>query len=305
MELKVKSLSRKLISQRQKKSQPKADHPENFRDEKVKNNAWLNPEHPNFERWKRARNLSIKRGKFVRSIIEKYLICENLTILDLGSGEGGTSIVLSGKNKVIGYDLNLIRLKRQKNNSENYLRINGDALRLSLKNNSFDLIILQDVIEHLPDVNSLINEIWRVLNPGGIVYISTPNKRSLFNFIADPHWGFPIVSILKREIIKKYFLKFFRKSEVDRKDIPELLSLNDIFKHLSNYFEINLETKHSVEKLLNGDKGIVWSNFHLAIIKLIRKIKIGKVLFLLANNKAGIINKYFNPTFYLIARKIK
>ena len=272
---------------------------------KVKNNAWLNPEHPNFERWKRARDLSIERGKFVRSIIEKYLMCENLTILDLGSGEGGTSIVFSGQNRVFGYDLNLIRLERQKNNSANYHKINGNALKLSFKDNSFNLIILQDVIEHLPDVRLIINEIRRVLKPRGFIYISTPNKYSIFNFIADPHWGLPFVSILKRDRIRKYFLKYFRREEINRKDIPELLSLYDIHKYFDNYFEINLETKHSVERLLNGDKGLVWSSFHLIIINLIKKIRAGKILILLSNNKAGFINKCFNPTFYLIVRKIK
>ena len=272
---------------------------------KVKNNAWLNPEHPNFERWKRGRELAVDRGKFVKSIIEKYLTCENLTILDLGSGEGGTSVVFAEQNRVFSYDLNLIRLEGQKKYSALYYKINGDALKLSLRDNSFDVIILQDVIEHLYDPKSLINEVIRILKPGGMVYMSTPNKYSIFNFLADPHWGLPVVSILKREKIRNYFLKYFRKREFNRKDIPELLSLNDTYKYLGKNFEINLETRHSIERLLNGDKGLVWSNFHLTIIKLIRKIKVEKFLVLIANNRSGIINRYFNPTFYLTARKIK
>ena len=280
-------------------------HPEKFRDEKVNNNAWLSHDHPNFERWKRGRELAVDRGKFVKSIIEKYLTCENLTILDLGSGEGGTSVVFAEQNRVFSYDLNLIRIERQKKYSALYYKINGDALKLSLRDNSFDVIILQDVIEHLYDPKSLINEVIRILKPGGMVYMSTPNKYSIFNFLADPHWGLPVVSILKREKIRNYFLKYFRKSEFNRKDIPELLSLNDTYKYLGKNFEINLETRHSIERLLNGDKGLVWSNFHLTIIKLIRKIKVEKFLVLIANNRSGIINRYFNPTFYLTARKIK
>ena len=272
---------------------------------KVKNNAWLNPEHPNFERWKRGRELAVDRGKFVKSIIDIYLTCENLTMLDLGSGEGGTSVVFAEQNRVFSYDLNLIRIERQKKYSALYYKINGDALKLSLRDNSFDVIILQDVIEHLYDPKSLINEVIRILKPGGMVYMSTPNKYSIFNFLADPHWGLPVVSILKREKIRNYFLKYFRKREFNRKDIPELLSLNDTYKYLGKNFEINLETRHSIERLLNGDKGLVWSNFHLTIIKLIRKIKVEKFLVLIANNRSGIINRYFNPTFYLTARKIK
>ena len=305
MEIKVKGLGRRLISLWSKKSRPKIEHSEKFRNEKVKNNAWLNSGHPNFERWKRARELSIERGKFVKSIVEKYRSCENLSILDLGSGEGGTSAVFSELNRVFGYDLNLIRLERQKDNSADYFKINGDALKLSFKDNSFDLIILQDVIEHLQDCKLLLNEIRRVLKPDGMIYISTPNKYSIFNFIADPHWGLPLISILKRDTIRDYFLKYFRKGEITRKDIPELLSLNDIFRSLGNYFEINLETRHTVERLLSGDKGLAWSNFHLAVIKIVIKTKAGRLLILFSNNRPGFVNKYFNPTFYLTAKKIK
>ncbi len=268
------------------------------------NAAWLNPDHPNFERWKRARELSIERGKFVKSVVEKYLVCKSLDVLDLGSGEGGTSILFSNENKVVSYDLNLIRLGRQ-NDSADYYKINGNALKLPFKKNSFDLIILQDVVEHLPNITNLIDEINGVLKADGIIYLSTPNKYSIFNIIADPHWGFPFVSILTREKIKNCFLQNFRKEEINRKDIPQLFSLKEILKYFDNYFEINLETKHSLEKLLNGDKGIIWSDFHLNLVKLIKKMRIGNLLLSLFNNKKGIINKYFNPTFYLVMKKIK
>ena len=62
---------------------------------KAKNPAWLDESHPNFLRWKRARELSIERGKFVRSVINQQIKTTNFNVLDLGSGEGGTSKVFS------------------------------------------------------------------------------------------------------------------------------------------------------------------------------------------------------------------
>jgi SAM-dependent methyltransferase len=271
---------------------------------KVKKAAWLNPTHPNFERWKRARDLSIDRGKFVKSIVEKYLKCENLNILDLGSGEGGTSIVFSEKNKVVSYDKNPVRFKRQKNNLYEFYKINGNALFLPFKKNSFDLIILQDVIEHITGPQNLIIEINKILKPGGIIYVSTPNKFSIINIISDPHWGVPVISLLKRDTIKSCFIKYFRKDEINRKDLAELLSLTSIQKYFSKDYEIKIETKHSVEKLLNGDKGIVWSNFHLNLIRFIKKTKLEKLILLVSNDKDGIINKFFSPTFYIIMKRL-
>lgn len=276
---------------------------ENVRREKGNIPAWLNPSHPNFKRWNRARNLSIERGKFVQSILLQFSNCENLNILDLGSGEGGTSKVLSQKNILISFDLSFVRLKRQ--DAKTFSRVNGDALYLPFKKNYFDIIILQDVIEHVSNPKKLIENLNFTLKENGIIYLSTPNKISLFNIISDPHWGFPIISILKRKSIKKYFLKFFRKNEYERKDIPQLFSLIELEKILKDNLKFELCTKHAVGKLLEGNKGIVWSDFHLSLIKFIKIFKLNSTLKKISNNKKGIINKFFTPTFYLIIYKIQ
>ena len=268
------------------------------------NVAWLDESHPNYERWKRAREISLERGKFVRSIVVQKIKCENLTILDLGSGQGGTAKVLSEKNTVISLDLNIVRLKSQEDFKDNILRINGDALNVPLKPDSFDLIILQDVIEHVSDPQSLLNSLLSLLKKNGILYLSTPNKLSLFNIISDPHWGFPIVSLLRREAIRKYFLSNFRKSEAARADVAELHSLTKLLKLFTGKFTYSLFTNYSVEELFNGNKGIIWSDFHLTMLKLIKFVKFDQLIIGLANDKPGIINKYFTPTFYFLLDKI-
>lgn len=288
--------------------------------------SWLDESHPNFLRWKLARELSLERGKFVYSIVNQKVILDNLSVLDLGSGEGGTSKVFSKINFVVSLDLSLVRLQRQnqnvissessseKSSTRNKDRllpslevtkincVNGSALQLPFANHSFDLIIIQDVIEHLTNVTGFYSEVKRVLKNNGTIYLSTPNKYSLFNFITDPHFGLPIVSILKRESIKKYFIKHFRKDDYNRTDIAQLLSLNEITNIFSNDFKISLHTKFSVQELFNGNKGIVWSNFHLKLIVLCKLLKLDRLLIKMANDKFGIINKYFTPTFYCILK---
>ena len=271
---------------------------------KEENNvAWLDESHPNYERWKRAREISLERGKFVRSIVEQKIKCENLTILDLGSGQGGTAKVLSENNIVVSLDLNIVRLIHQEDFKDNILRINGNALNIPIKAESFDIIILQDVIEHVNDSQNLLDSLHSLLKKNGILYLSTPNKLSVFNIISDPHWGFPVVSLLKRESIRKYFLKNFRKSEAERKDIAELLSLKKLLKLFKGKFIFTLYTNYAIEELFNGNKGIIWSDFHLSLLKLIKFLKFDQLIIGLANDKPGIINKYFTPTFYFLLEK--
>ena len=56
---------------------------------------------------------------------------------------------------------------------------------LPFQDNSFSLIYLCDVIEHLffMDVRTLLNEVFRVLTPGGELVISTPNLNRLGNVV--------------------------------------------------------------------------------------------------------------------------
>jgi len=261
---------------------------------------WLDEDHPNYERWKRAREISIERGKFVRSIISKDCKCQNLKILDIGSGEGGTSEVLSEDNFVTSFDMNKIRLLRQQNSFSDINLLCGSSSSLPFKNNSLDLIILQDVLEHLDNKEKLINNIYNLLNDNGMIYLSTPNKFSVVNIIADPHWGVPLVSLLKRESVRKYFLNYFRKSEMNRKDIAELLSLKNIYELFADKFEVQLFTLHSVNELFKDNKGIVWSDFHLKLLHILKKVKLDKVIISLANDRMGFLNRFFSPTFYMV-----
>ena len=294
---------------------------------KNQNPTWLKESHPNFVRWQRARELSFERGKFVNSIINQKVNTQNLCVLDLGSGEGGTTEIFSKSNFVVSLDLSFVRLKRQQtfviskessteksfNQNENRLLtsfevtnfklINGNALFLPFSNHSFDLIILQDVMEHIINTKDFYSEVKRVLKNNGTIYLSTPNKYSILNFLSDPHFGLPMLSTLKRESIKKYFLKYIRKDDYNRTDIAQLFSLNEIVSLFQKDFEISLNTKFSIREIFKGNKGIIWSKFHHVLISLCKLIKLDWGLIKIANDSFGIINKYFTPTFYFVLKR--
>lgn len=263
--------------------------------------AWLDKNHPNYERWKRARDISEERGKFVESVLSKVINTSGLHILDLGSGEGGTAKILSENNEVASFDINKERLQRQE--KDLYQKVIGNSEHLPFCSASFDIIIMQDVIEHLQSKRIIIKSLHTLLKKNGFIYLSTPNKFSFFNVIADPHWGVPFISLLKRESVRKYFLNVFRKTESARKDIAELSSLKNLLSLFEDKFEVRLFTSYSVKELFNGNKGIIWSNFHLKLISVANKLKIGRLIILMVNDKPGLMNKFFTPTFYFTLKK--
>lgn len=71
---------------------------------------------------------------------------------------------------------------------ENYYRrgvegefVRGDAERLPFADSSFDVVFSTGLLEHFRNVQPLVNEMGRVLKPGGLLYSDiVPNKFSLF-----------------------------------------------------------------------------------------------------------------------------
>lgn len=49
-----------------------------------------------------------------------------------------------------------------------------DAMNLSFDDNSLDIVISNDVFEHVPDIQKTVQELYRVLKPGGKALISIP-----------------------------------------------------------------------------------------------------------------------------------
>lgn len=57
--------------------------------------------------------------------------------------------------------------------------------------NMFDIIILGDVLEHIPSPSSILEKAYNLLNKEGVIWISTPNFESAFSYIMkdkDPMW---------------------------------------------------------------------------------------------------------------------
>jgi 2-polyprenyl-3-methyl-5-hydroxy-6-metoxy-1,4-benzoquinol methylase len=261
-----------------------------------------NPEHPNYERWQKARDLSDERAKFVERLVSNEMTPEGLKILDVGAGEGSTSRLFSQNNFVVSLEPKTERIKKI-SSSDSISSLIADSLNLPIKSDSFDLIILQDVIEHLRLNKKLIRDLTSLLKKNGIIYLSTPNRFSIINIISDPHWGMPFLSLFKRNQIKKYFLKYFRKSDYSRNDVAELLSLKRLHVLFGQYYSLKIFTKFSVKYLINGGKGLVWSKFHLRLVKMVNLFGLKNLLMRIANDQPGISNKFFTPTFYIILKK--
>ena len=91
-------------------------------------------------------------------------------VLDIGCGS--SRIILDLKNAV-GMDILQRKLRWLKPNHERVVR--GSTFALPFKNSSFDVVINSEVIEHVPEDPVILEEMWRVLRPGGTLILGTPD----------------------------------------------------------------------------------------------------------------------------------
>ncbi len=99
-------------------------------------------------------------------------------ILDAGSSRGDPdlpSLLLAKRTVACDGDLPGLRANRLTRD-----RVASFLEALPFGDNSFDIVVCKFVVEHLAMPLAVFREFWRVLRPGGIVAIFTPNRWSLF-----------------------------------------------------------------------------------------------------------------------------
>ena len=100
-------------------------------------------------------------------------------VLEVGCGSG--NLLFEGPRlparTVVGVDASLAALRfcisRRRDSHVHFSRAAGE--RLPFRDHSVDLVILVEVIEHLPEPALTLREVARVLRPGGRLVMTTPN----------------------------------------------------------------------------------------------------------------------------------
>ena len=263
--------------------------------------------HPNYRLWSNYAEFAKDRGRLVCDILATFRPLEGLKILDVGCGKGGTSLALAERGaQIAAIDFNPKRVEKfrqQVTAASVDLSIEvGNAQNLNFPNEAFDCILLQDVLEHLPHPEKAIQEINRVLKRNGLVYLSAPNRWSPLNFISDPHWNLPVVSVLPRSAVAYFITNIVHREKFTREDFAALLSIYKIrrlFKDAN--FTLTFVNKRVAGELFINPKAVVNGELHLSIVNWLKKLKLERLILSLVNDKFGFFNAFINPTWYLVA----
>ena len=94
--------------------------------------------------------------------------------LDLGCGDGRLTTELRAR-RVTALDVSAIALERARRRVPGAAFVEVDpGAALPLSDNSFDLALCAETLEHVQDVSLALSELRRVLRPGGLLAVTTP-----------------------------------------------------------------------------------------------------------------------------------
>lgn len=99
-------------------------------------------------------------------------------------------------------------------------------MRLPLRDSSLGVIICAQVYEHVPDDAMLAAEMFRVLQPGGIVFFSGPNKL----FPIEPHYHLPFLHWLPEGLADRW-LQLLHKSDCYYERSRTMWGLRRLFRN--------------------------------------------------------------------------
>jgi ubiquinone/menaquinone biosynthesis C-methylase UbiE len=129
-------------------------------------------------------------GNTFLDIVKEYAnlsIFDNKDVLDVGCGWGGKMIYYAEHTKlktITGFDLPGYLPESSaefalKKNARNCFFETGYAEKMAYEEEQFDLIIMEDVLEHVAEPEKVLSECYRVLKPKGIIFAKFPSFKSM------------------------------------------------------------------------------------------------------------------------------
>jgi SAM-dependent methyltransferase len=115
--------------------------------------------------------------------LHRYLMarewCRDKDVLDVASGEGyGTALLAQVARSAVGVEIALDAVDHANRayKAENLSFLVGDARSLPNPDAAFDVVTSFETIEHFAEQQLFLSEIRRVLRPGGLLIVSTPDR---------------------------------------------------------------------------------------------------------------------------------
>ncbi|MEE2708974.1 MAG: class I SAM-dependent methyltransferase [Gemmatimonadota bacterium] len=207
-------------------------------------------------------------------------------LLDVGCGDGFLFTHLEGRTHgadLYGMDLSARRLTITKNRGFPVRVLDGNAEYIPFSDDTFDIVICTEALEHLIAPSEALLEIKRILKPGGLMILTVPSLHIAFLTMNPLSWFEALVSIVLPSVLPP-FHDLYDPSDTETV-IHRAFSYQEMHQYLDDAF-----TDVSMSALYSHVEGILPLPSNLSFLELIwQKIpvlnKLGRIILIVSRKQ--------------------
>lgn len=125
------------------------------------------------------------------------------TVLEVGCGEGyGTALLARSADRVLGVDYDALTAAHAAVTYKQASFVRANLAALPIPTESVDVVVTLQVIEHVWNHGEFVRECRRVLRPGGLLLVTTPNRLTFSPGLDEPVNPFHIKEFTAAELVE-------------------------------------------------------------------------------------------------------
>lgn len=144
-----------------------------------------------------------KKAAMIAAVLRRAAELPGTTLLNIGTGTGVICSELASR----GYSVTSVDVADSRTERAGYDFALVEDERLPFPSESYDIVLSNHVIEHVQDQHRHLTEAARVLKPGGVIYLATPNRW----WPIEPHYRLPLLSWLPQQAADWYLRLTLRR----------------------------------------------------------------------------------------------
>jgi ubiquinone biosynthesis O-methyltransferase len=173
----------------------------------------------------RTENEHLARYHFAMELVAGKKVAD----IACGSGYGTQMLARAGARSVHGMDISeeAVEFARTHHNTSNVTYSVANAQELTaISDGEFDVIVSFETIEHLQDVEAYLDQMKRILRPGGVFVVSTPDRRLAsfwYWYFGHPRNPYHAREYTERELLDLLSTRFQIKACYGQAFVPQWL----------------------------------------------------------------------------------